>query len=56
MYDEDFLEKEKKRLGRLYDQEHPSSAEIAFITSGEGYFNQEALRWYLENAKEVMTV
>ncbi len=56
MYPQEFLDKEKKRLGRLYDQEHPASAEIAFITSGEGYFDQEALRWYLENAKEVMTV
>lgn len=55
-YPADFLEKEKKRLGRLYDQEHPASAEIAFITSGEGYFDQDALRWYLENCKEVMKV
>lgn len=56
MYDEEFLQREKKRLGRLYDQEHPSSAEIAFITSGEGYFDQEALRWYLSQVKEPLHV
>lgn len=56
MYDEEFLEKEKKRLGRLYDQEHPSSAEIAFITSGDTYFDSEAMRYYLENVKEPMSV
>ena len=56
MYDEEFLEREKKRLGRLYDQEHPSSAEIAFITSGELYFDNEALRWYLSQTREAMNV
>lgn len=56
MYAPEYLEKEKKRLGRLFDQEHPSSAEIAFIASGEGYFDSEALRWYLEQAKEPMHV
>lgn len=54
-YDKEFLEREKKRLGRLFDQEHPSSAEVAFLTSGELYFDQEALRWYLENVKEPVT-
>lgn len=55
-YDSEFLESEKKRLGRLYDQEYPSSAEIAFVTSGDLYFDQEALRWYLENVKEPVEV
>lgn len=55
-YPAEFLEKEKKRLGRLFDQEHPSSAEIAFITSGETYFDTEAMRWYLSMAKEPMKV
>lgn len=55
-YDEEYLENERKRLGRLFDQEHPSSAEVAFLTSGELYFDQEALRYYLENCKEVMSV
>ena len=55
-YPTEFLEKEKKRLGRLFDQEHPSSSEIAFITSGETYFDTEAMRYYLENCREAMTV
>jgi len=55
-YDAAFLEKEKKRLGRLFDQEHPESSEIAFITSGDTYFDQDAMRHYLENCKEPMAV
>jgi hypothetical protein len=55
-YSKEFLESEKKRLKRLFDQEHPSSPEIAFITSGELYFNNDSLRWYLENAKEPVLV
>lgn len=51
-YPPEFLEKEKKRLGRLFDQEHPSSAEVAFLTSGELYFDQESLREYLKLVKE----
>lgn len=55
-YSPEFLEKEQKRLGRLFDQEHPSSAEVAFLTSGELYFDQEALRSYLSQTREVMKV
>ncbi len=55
-YSEEYLEKEKKRLGRLYDQEHPSSAELAFITSGELYFDNDALRSLLALTKEPVSV
>ncbi len=55
-YGPEFLEKEKKRLGRLFDQEHPSSAEIAFLTSGELYFDQSSLRELLKQTREVMSV
>ena len=55
-YDEEFLLAEQKRLGRLYDQEYPSSAEIAFVTSGDLYFDSEALQWYLSKAKEPISV
>lgn len=51
-YPPEFIESERKRLGRLFDQEHPSSAEIAFITSGELYFDVDALRSLLEHTKE----
>ena len=53
---EEFLLAEQKRLGRLYDQEYPSSAEIAFVTSGDLYFDSEALQWYLSKAKEPISV
>lgn len=55
-YSAEYLEKEKRRLGRLFDQEHPSSAEVAFLTSGELYFNQESLRDLLKMTREPMHV
>ena len=55
-YPAQYLDNEKKRLGRLFDQEHPKTPEIAFITSGETYFDMDAMRWYLEHSREVMTV
>lgn len=53
-YLEDYVTQKRIDLGRLGPQEYPLSAEEAFLTSGELYFDQVALRWYLENAKEVM--
>jgi len=55
-YSEEYLAERKKALGRLYAQEFPSSALEAFITSGEGYFDSEALQWYLSKAKEPISV
>lgn len=55
-YPEEFLEAEEKRLGRLFNQEHPKTAQEAFLTSGDTYFDTEAMRWYLENVKEPITV
>jgi len=55
-YSPEHLAKEKKRLGRLFDQEHPSTPEIAFITSGETYFDTEAMRHFLANVREPLTV
>lgn len=55
-YSVEFLESEKKRLGRLFMQEYPESALEAFITSGEGYFDSEALQYYLQGCREVMSV
>lgn len=51
-YSQEFMDSERKRLGRLFTQEHPETPEEAFITSGEQYFDQDALRWYLENTRE----
>ncbi len=55
-YDDEFLKSEEKRLGRLFMQEHPKTPLEAFITSGELYFDQEALQHYLERSKEPMKV
>ena|SRR3990167_1253661 len=54
-YDKDFLKKEKQRLGRLYEQEYPNSAEEAFLTSGDMYFSRQALSWYLKQTKEPLS-
>lgn len=51
-YDKEFLRKERQRLGRLYEQEYPNNALQAFLTSGDMYFDRDALAWYLKNAKE----
>lgn len=55
-YSPEFLESERKRLGRLYDQEYPESPEIAFITSGSLYMDVDALRWYSNNTMEPINV
>lgn len=55
-YTHEFLAEEKKRLGRLFQQEYPESAEEAFITSGEQYFDQESLRELLTATREPLHV
>lgn len=52
LYSKEFLEKKKKELGRLYKQEYPETAEEAFLTSGDPYFDSEALQWYLSKSVE----
>lgn len=54
-YTQEFLEAEQKRLGRLFQQEYPETAQEAFLTSGDTYFDTDAMRWYLENVKEPIT-
>lgn len=53
-YSPEYIESERKRLGRLFDQEHPSTPEIAFITSGELYFDAVSLRELLGATREPM--
>lgn len=55
-YSVEFLDKKRKELKETFKQEYPDTAEEAFLTSGETFFNTEALRWYLENAKNIQTV
>jgi hypothetical protein len=51
-YDKEFLDKKKRELGRFFPQEYPETDTEAFLTSGEMYFNSEALKYYLDNSKE----
>lgn len=55
-YPPEYIESERKRLGRLFDQEHPETPEVAFITSGELYFDTDALRGYLALTQEPIAV
>lgn len=51
-YSPEFLEQKKKELGRYFQQEYPETAEEAFLTSGDNYFDTLSLKWYLDNTKE----
>jgi hypothetical protein len=51
-YSPEFLEAKKRELKEFFYQEYPDTPEEAFISSGELYFDKEALKWYLENTKE----
>ena len=56
-YSQESLEQKRKELGeRLFKQEYPDNPLEAFITSGETYFDQDAMQYYLENVKEPMSV
>lgn len=55
-YSAEFLDQKRKTQGRLFKQEYPESAQEAFVTSGSGYFDIDALQYYLENAKEPVAV
>lgn len=55
-YTPEFLEEKKKELGRLFKQEYPLTPLEAFLTSGDPYFDKEALKHYLKNVKEPMEV
>lgn len=51
-YNEEYLAQKKAELGKLYDQEYPINAELAFLTSGATYFAQESLRELMNNCQE----
>lgn len=51
-YSQDQLTQKKKELGRLYDQEYPMTAEEAFLSSGELFFDNLALKDHLLNIRE----
>lgn len=51
-YTQEFVDAKRAKLGRLGPQEYPLTAEEAFITSGDPYFDADAMRWYLEQTKD----
>lgn len=53
-YDQAFLDQKKRELKELYDQEYPESPQVAFRTSGESFFDTQALRLFLDVAKDPM--
>lgn len=55
-YPEEYVTKKRNDLGRLGAQEFPLNPEEAFLTSGELYFDNLALRDLLSMTREVMTV
>lgn len=55
-YDKEWVEAKRRNLGRLGPQEYPYTAQEAFLTSGETYFDNLAMQSYMERTKEVMRV
>lgn len=55
-YDEKFLAQKKKELGRMYPQEYPETPIEAFIASGDYYFDNEALKYYLTEVENVQEI
>lgn len=51
-YEYNFLENKAKELGRLFKQEYPATDIEAFLTSGDLFFDTEALQWYLDNSTD----
>ena len=39
-------------LKEFFNQEYPETDIDSFISSGQNYFDKQALKWYLENIKE----
>lgn len=48
----EFLDAKKQELGRLYKQEYPSTPQEAFLSSGDLYFDGEALERHMLNVIE----
>lgn len=55
-YSEEFLAEKKKELSRLYQQEYPDDPLEAFITSGDTYFDKDAMAHYLKHVQEPINV
>ena len=56
-YTPETLEQKRKELGeRLFNQEYPNNPLEAFITSGDSYFDKDAMNEYLKEAKDVQKI
>jgi hypothetical protein len=51
-YSQEFLESKKRELGRYFEQEYPSDATNAFLTSGASFFNNLVLKEHLGRVRE----
>lgn len=51
-YDKEWVEAKRKNLGRLGPQEYPYTAQEAFLTSGESYFDSLAMQSYMSKAED----
>lgn len=50
-YPQEFLDDKYAKLGNLAPQEYPMTPQDAFVTSGQGYFDNDAIRKYLQFAE-----
>jgi len=46
-YSEEFLNQKRKELGDVFPQEYPATDTEAFISSGNPFFDKEAIKFYL---------
>ncbi len=53
-YDEEYIEKKRRNLGRIGMQEYPRTPEEAFLTSGECYFDAMILGELLQQKKDLI--
>jgi len=51
-YTQELLDMKRKELGRKYPQEYPDTSLEAFITSGDMYFDKDALAHYLSKVAQ----
>ena len=50
-YSQEFLDEKKLELGDTFPQEYPYTDTEAFLSSGNPFFDKEALAWYLNQVK-----
>jgi hypothetical protein len=55
-YSVEFLDQKKRELGRMYEQEYPSSDVEAFLSSGDTFFDTFALKAYLKGCRDALQV